>query len=80
MTDEERHLVYKDGAVDIPSMHTTLAKVFGAALHGHDIMQKGRLVNITLKGVKIGQIQLKDDIYKQVPNDPTIVRKNPRRI
>lgn len=72
-------LVYKDGAVDIPHMGIALRAIFGAALNGHDIVSQGRLVNVTLNGVKIGQIQLKDSAVKGV-HDAKIIRKDPPRL
>jgi len=72
-------LVYKDGAIDVPHWGITLRAIFGAALQHHDIMEKGRNVTITLKGVKIGQIQLKDSAVGQ-GYVPPVIRKNTRRV
>jgi len=72
-------LVYKDGTVDVPHLGITLRAIFGAALAGHDIMEKGRNVTITLKGVKVGQIQLKDSAVGQ-GYVPPVIRKNPPRL
>jgi hypothetical protein len=54
-------VVYSNGAVDVPHWGISLRTIFGAAAQQHDIAKHGRKVNITLRGVYIGTLQLADN-------------------
>ncbi len=76
MTTNET-LTYQDGTVDVPHIGVTLRSIFGAAA-AHNIARDGRQVKITLRGVKIGSIQLKDAHLKGI-EDASTVRKTVHR-
>mgnify|MGYP001791681604 CR=1 FL=1 len=53
-------LDYKDGTVDVPHWGISLRTIFGCATSQHDVAKRGRHVKVTLRGVYIATIQLKD--------------------
>lgn len=77
MSDHKPELTYKDGTLDVPHWGISLRTLFGAAIRDHDVVKMGRRVQVTLKGVYIGEIQLNG---KSLPNDkPATILQNPQR-
>lgn len=76
---ENIELRYAAGTVDVPHLGITLRRIFGCAGQFHDIERDGREVKITVEGVYVGTLQLKDAILKGKQHAKGVRADPPRR-